>query len=52
MSQQPDAVQAAALDAVIAERLRSAQEAAAAAERARQEADRLREQMAQQAGGR
>ncbi|MFF2549214.1 hypothetical protein ACFVUY_42565 [Kitasatospora sp. NPDC058063] len=49
---QPDAAQAAALDALNAERLRAAQEAMAAAERARQEADRLREQMAQQAGGR
>ncbi|MFF2751738.1 hypothetical protein ACFVVA_40150 [Kitasatospora sp. NPDC058048] len=40
---QPDAAQAAALDALNAERLRAAQEAMAAAERARQEADQLRE---------
>ncbi|MEU3564588.1 hypothetical protein [Kitasatospora sp. NPDC006786] len=54
---QPDAAQAAALDALNAERLRAAQEAMAAAERARQEADRLREQTPQppaepKAGGR
>ncbi|MFJ7912619.1 hypothetical protein [Kitasatospora sp. NPDC096204] len=57
---QPDAAQAAALDAVIAGRLSSAQESLAAAEQARQEADRLREQapppapvaQPQQAGGR
>ncbi|MBD0671622.1 hypothetical protein [Streptomyces sp. CBMA156] len=58
MAQQSfDAAQVAALDAVIAERLRSAAEATAAADRAHREADRLREQQApqpvpQQAGGR
>ncbi|MFJ9460940.1 hypothetical protein ACIRST_38460 [Kitasatospora sp. NPDC101447] len=40
-----------ALQAMTEARLRSAAEAAAAADRARQEAERLRQQLAQQAGG-